>query len=144
MRVPYCLLTVLAFLLVTSTEANDRPARPNILLIFADDVGREVLGCYGGQSYKTPRLDALAAAGRRMTHCYSMSVCHPSRVISGSGRARDFGIEDAQVDAEDLMAGLEKQGDGKRTVNAAAHRYGDALGLKVFCERIEHSISNEK
>jgi arylsulfatase A-like enzyme len=37
--------------------------RPNILFIFADDVGQEVLQCYGGQSYQTPHLDELARTG---------------------------------------------------------------------------------
>jgi len=52
----------------------------------ADDVGREVLGCYGGTSYKTPHLDALAADGLRFQHCYSMPVCHPSRLALMTGR----------------------------------------------------------
>lgn len=60
--------------------------RPNILLIFADDVGREVLGCYGGESYATPNIDALATQGMRFNHCYSMPVCHPSRVCIMTGR----------------------------------------------------------
>jgi len=60
--------------------------RPNIVLIFADDVGREVLGCYGGESYRTPEIDALAAGGKRFDHCYSMPVCHPSRVCLMTGR----------------------------------------------------------
>lgn len=60
--------------------------RPNILLILADDVGREVLGCYGGTTYKTPNIDALARTGQRFTHCYSMPVCHPSRLALLTGR----------------------------------------------------------
>jgi arylsulfatase A len=64
--------------------AESRP--PNIVLIFADDVGREVLGCYGGESYKTPNIDALAKDGRRFDHCYSMPVCHPSRVCLMTGK----------------------------------------------------------
>ncbi len=60
--------------------------RPNILFILADDVGREVLGCYGGRSYRTPRLDALAAAGLRFEHAYAMPVCHPTRVCLMTGR----------------------------------------------------------
>ena len=60
-------------------RAADGP-KPNILFILADDVGREVLGCYGGQTYQTPHLDKLAAGGMRFTHAYSMPVCHPTRV----------------------------------------------------------------
>lgn len=62
------------------------PDRPNILLILADDVGREVLGCYGGESYSTPQIDSLAAQGQRYTHCYSMPVCHPTRICLLTGR----------------------------------------------------------
>lgn len=60
--------------------------KPNVLLIMADDVGVDALGCYGGESYKTPRLDALANEGTRFTHCYSMPVCHPTRITLMTGR----------------------------------------------------------
>jgi arylsulfatase A len=60
--------------------------KPNIVFILADDVGREVLGCYGGQSYKTPNLDRLAASGAKFEHCYSMPVCHPTRITLLTGR----------------------------------------------------------
>jgi arylsulfatase A len=59
--------------------AMDAP-RPNILLILADDVGREVLECYGGTSFRTPRLNALASEGTRFAHAYVMPSCHPTRV----------------------------------------------------------------
>ncbi len=64
--------------------ANVEP--PNILLILADDVGREVLGSYGGTSYETPHLDDLATSGMRFDHSYSMPVCHPSRISLLTGR----------------------------------------------------------
>jgi len=56
------------------------------VFILADDVGREVLGCYGGSSYHTPNLDRLAATGAKFEHCYSMPVCHPTRVTLLTGR----------------------------------------------------------
>lgn len=62
------------------------PEKPNILFILADDVGQEVLGCYGGESYRTPHLDALAASGMRFEHAYAMPVCHPSRTTLLLGR----------------------------------------------------------
>ena len=62
-------------------SANVRSGEPpNIVLILADDVGREVLGCYGGQSYSTPRIDRLAGEGVRLEHCYVMPACHPTRI----------------------------------------------------------------
>ena len=63
--------------------AADRP--PNVILIMADDLGFEWLGCYGNQEKRTPRLDALAAEGMRLDHCYSTSLCTPSRVCVTTG-----------------------------------------------------------
>lgn len=60
--------------------------KPNILLIMADDVGSDAIGCYGGQSHPTPHIDALAKGGLRFTHGFSMPVCHPSRVCLTTGR----------------------------------------------------------
>ena len=59
---------------------------PNILLIMADDVGIEGLGCYGGTSYRTPHLDQMAAAGIRFTRAYSQPLCTPTRVEFMTGQ----------------------------------------------------------
>lgn len=63
----------------------DRP--PNIVLIMADDIGVECFGSYGGQSYSTPKLDALAQGGLRFTHCFSQPLCTPTRVQLMTGRS---------------------------------------------------------
>ncbi|MFT6619062.1 MAG: sulfatase-like hydrolase/transferase [Verrucomicrobiia bacterium] len=76
---------LLALLVIVGSTAF-AAKQPNILFILADDVGREVLGSYGGSSYQTPHLDRLAADGMRFTHCYSMPVCHPTRVCLLSGK----------------------------------------------------------
>jgi len=60
--------------------------RPNFLIFLADDLGRECLGSYGGTSYATPRLDALARSGLRFERCFSMPQCHPTRVALLTGR----------------------------------------------------------
>ncbi|MEZ6040605.1 MAG: sulfatase-like hydrolase/transferase [Planctomycetaceae bacterium] len=60
--------------------------RPNILFILADDVGQEVLSCYGGQSYDTPHLDELARTGMKFRHAFSMPVCHPTRLTLMTGK----------------------------------------------------------
>ncbi len=64
----------------------DAEEQPNILFILADDVGREVLECFGGSSYETPHLNELAASGARLEHCYAMPVCHPTRITLMTGR----------------------------------------------------------
>ena len=60
--------------------------KPNVLLIMADDVGTDAIGCYGGQSYPTPNIDRLSEGGMKFHHGYSMPVCHPSRVCLMTGR----------------------------------------------------------
>ncbi len=80
------LFALLALFFISTVVHAERLDRPNIVLIMADDVGVDVLGSYGGESYKTPRLDALAVGGMRFTHCYSMPVCHPTRITLMNGR----------------------------------------------------------
>ncbi|MGI9472832.1 MAG: sulfatase-like hydrolase/transferase [Rubripirellula sp.] len=77
------------------------PEKPNILLIMADDVGIEGLGCYGGVSYRTPNLDQMAQNGLRFTHAYAQPLCTPTRVelMTGKYNHRNwkyFGILDPQ------------------------------------------------
>lgn len=61
-------------------------ARPNILLILADDLGYGDLGCYGQKQIATPNLDRLASEGIRFTQAYAGStVCAPSRCVLMTG-----------------------------------------------------------
>ncbi len=61
-------------------DQADETRRPNLLVIMADDIGVECLGCYGSKIYETPHLDALAASGMRFEHAHSQPLCTPSRV----------------------------------------------------------------
>ncbi|MDF1659674.1 MAG: sulfatase-like hydrolase/transferase [Verrucomicrobiales bacterium] len=95
-RLLSCLLLLLA---IQSTQAENRP---NILLIMADDMGYECLAANGGETYETPRLDALAASGIRFEHCHSQPICTPSRVqiMTGIYNNRNyvkFGVLDAKA-----------------------------------------------
>lgn len=53
-------------------------ARPNIVVILADDLGYSDIGCYGGE-IRTPNLDALARNGLRFTQFYNTARCCPTR-----------------------------------------------------------------
>ena len=60
---------------------------PNVVLIFADDLGYGDLGCYGATKVQTPNIDRLAAEGRRFTDAHSVSaVCTPSRYALLTGQ----------------------------------------------------------
>lgn len=61
--------------------------KPNIILIFADDLGYGDLGCEGGRIIRTPNLDRMAAEGVRLTDFYaSANICTPSRAGLMTGR----------------------------------------------------------
>src|SRR5664279_4592818 len=62
------------------------PRPPNIVMIYADDLGYGDLGCYGSK-IRTPNLDRMAAEGMRFTQFYSANpVCSPSRAALLTGR----------------------------------------------------------
>ena len=61
-------------------------AAPNIVLLFADDLGYGDLGVYGNPTIRTPNLDRLAAEGLRMTAFYSAPSCVPARTQLLLGR----------------------------------------------------------
>jgi arylsulfatase A len=61
-------------------------AKPNIILIYADDLGLDGVGCYGSDKHKTPNIDKLAASGTRFTTCYAAPLCGPSRCLLMTGR----------------------------------------------------------
>ncbi len=54
-------------------------AKPNIIFVYADDLGRGMLSCYGQKWFKTPNLDRLADEGLRFTSGYGCSFCAPAR-----------------------------------------------------------------
>jgi arylsulfatase len=90
-------MTRLATLLITLLAARafaqnlpgpprDDDRRPNIILILADDLGYNELGCYGQEIIRAPNIDRLAAEGVRVTRAYSGSpVCAPTRAVIMTG-----------------------------------------------------------
>ncbi|MCX2575446.1 sulfatase family protein [Pedobacter sandarakinus] len=68
-------------LVVSCVHRDEETTRkPNILLIYVDDLGYGDLGCYGAKGVKTPNIDKLASEGLLFTNAYSSaSTCTPSR-----------------------------------------------------------------
>ena len=70
-----------------SDSKDSRDMTPNILILYADDLGIGDLGCYGNTSLKTPNIDSMAAQGARLTHHLAASATGvPSRAGLLTGR----------------------------------------------------------
>lgn len=96
-----------------SKAARADGAKPNFVVIFADDLGYGDISCYGPSGVKTPHLDALAAGGFRSTDFFvPANVCSPSRASLLTGRypmrcgmpvARNEGFRNIKTTASPLM-----------------------------------------
>ena len=76
----FCFGVVLLSAATLQAHKTDPEARPNIIVIMADDLGYGDVSCYGATALKTPHIDQLAAEGLRFTSGYcSASTCTPTR-----------------------------------------------------------------
>lgn len=79
-----CLILISPAIL-RAVEPIPAPAKPNIVVILADDLGRHDCSYMGGE-IATPRLDKLAAAGAKLDAFYVQPVCSPTRAAFMTGR----------------------------------------------------------
>jgi arylsulfatase A len=82
--------------------ASAAARKPNVVLILADDFGYECVTANGGESYRTPHLDRLAATGMRFERCFVQPLCTPTRVqlMTGIYNVRnyiEFGLLDPKA-----------------------------------------------
>ena len=86
LKLASCVVLLVTSLMIDGARAED--GLPNIVIIYADDLGFGDLSCYNDQApYKTPRLDEMAAEGIRFTDAHSPStICSPSRYGLYSGQ----------------------------------------------------------
>ncbi|MEM7559039.1 MAG: sulfatase-like hydrolase/transferase, partial [Planctomycetota bacterium] len=82
------LLTALFFVLQLAVSANSIAAdRPNIVLVFIDDMGWADFSCFGNKEVQTENIDRLASEGIRFQQFYVNSpICSPSRVAISTGQ----------------------------------------------------------
>ncbi len=129
-------------LLVLSVAAISRaadPGRPNVLLVYVDDLGWGDTGVYGHAVVQTPHIDRLAAEGVRFTQFYAPSaLCSPSRAGLLTGRLPyRTGVEDWIPDGstvalganETTLADLAKEA-GYRTAVIGKWHLNGGLGLE--------------
>lgn len=95
--------------------------RPNIVVVYCDDLGYGDLGCYGSDAIRTPHLDALADDGVRFTDWYSNSpVCSPSRA------ALLTGLYPAKAGVSHILGGRRGTGGLKPEAKTLAERLKEA------------------
>jgi arylsulfatase len=107
----------IALLLAWGGGASAQEARPNILVIMADDLGYSDLGAYGGD-IRTPNIDALAAEGVLFTQFHASPVCATTRAMLLTGN-------------NNTVAGLARQGSYPGPVIPGLYGYENTLPDRV-------------
>ena len=123
------ILLLLGFVALFGCNADEKTGKqqkPNIVIIYADDVGLGDLSCYGSVLIKTPNIDGIAENGIMFTNAYSSSaMCTPSRFSLLTGlyafRLPGSGI----LSAEDPMC-IEP---GSFTLPEMLHQNGYRTGI---------------
>ena len=96
------LLLGVVFFLVSLAQAQPVQSKPNIIIIYADDLGYGDVGCYGATQVKTPNIDRLATEGLLFTDGHApAATCTPSRfaMLTGQYAWRQKGTGIARGDA---------------------------------------------
>ena len=120
------LLTTLALSCAVPLVSAQKPERPNIVLIYTDDVGYGDVSCYGAKSVQTPNVDRLAREGLRFTDAHAASAtCTPSRyaLLTGEYPWRKKGTGVLPGDAS-LIVEL-----GRPTLAATLQKAGYTTGV---------------
>ncbi len=137
-------LFLLAFLLLllscgTSDQASstDQESLPNVVFIYADDLGRGLLSSEGQKIIKTPNIDKLSAMGVRFENAYGSMFCAPARASLLTG------YHDCQTDKWKIAAGgvYKKLSQNKTLDNASIQQaldeqYGAIPEEEVFLAEV--------
>jgi arylsulfatase A-like enzyme len=141
MKLTLTLLTAVLLAPLAALQSADAPksaAKPNLVIIFTDDMGYADIGAYGCKDIPTPHLDRLAAEGTRFTSAYTVApICVPSRMglMSGKFPAR-FGVFNNVYTPEECQLWMQQttladvlKASGYRTANVGKwHLSGNSSG----------------
>ncbi len=117
-------VTLIPLLHAPASSAETHTAKPNIILIVADDLGYGDLGSYGCKDIPTPHIDSLAKQGVRFTQAYAYNICSPTRASLSTGRyAERSGIRTV------LMGGSVKAFAKAKTLASSLKGNGYTTGL---------------
>ena len=102
-------LLALTLALAAALVRADEPRKPDILVLFADDMAPDTIAALGNPEIRTPNLDRLAARGTAFTRAYGMggwhgAICVASRAMLLTGRTL-WDCDDGKAVATDLRAG---------------------------------------
>ena len=104
--------------------------QPNVVLMVIDDFGYECVTANGGQSYKTPVMDRLAAKGMRFEQCNVQPLSTPSRVQLMTGKNnRENYTHFAHLDTTQITFGNLMKDNGYATCIAGKWQLGETLDL---------------
>jgi arylsulfatase A-like enzyme len=95
--------------------------KPNVIYIYADDLGRGMLSCYGQTIFSTPNIDKLALQGMSMMNIYGCSICAPARAS--------------------MLCGIHDVHAGRWTFNRAGI-YKDIMRGKLTLDQVYELINN--
>ena len=111
MKSPFKAAGIGVLALASTACSQQETQRPNIILILADDLGSECIGCYGGVSYQTPCIDSLARQAIRFENMHAMPLSTPSRVqlMTGIYNDRNYVNFGYMNDDEHTFAHLAQQ-----------------------------------
>jgi len=89
-HLPFAVVIIVALGTVAAVAA-DKPPRPNIIVILADDLGYGDLSSYGAKDLQSPHIDALVESGMRFDNFYAnCPVCSPTRASLLTGRCPEL------------------------------------------------------
>ena len=111
------LFLLMLLLTAYSCKKDKTELKPNVILIYADDLGRGLLGTYGQQIIKTPNIDRLADEGIRFENAYGCMLCAPARASLITGmhdcHSNEWNITQAgiykKLDKEFTLEEIEKK-----------------------------------